>query len=111
MSRKVNYMSSKVRTFVEDAKFPGSAFAAERMEREPGTPLENPKHEIFAQGIAKGLTLGEAYAAAGYVEDRGNAFRLQQMTTVKDRIKELTAEAVVRHGFETPGCACSGGQG
>jgi hypothetical protein len=22
-----------------------------------------------------------------------------------------TATAVVRHGFETPGCACSGGQG
>jgi len=68
------------------------------MERAPGTPLDNPKHELFAQGIAQGLTLGEAYAAAGYVEDRSNAYHLQQTTTVKDRIEELNAQAAVRAG-------------
>jgi hypothetical protein len=31
--------------------------------------LANPKHELFAQGRAKGLSIKEAYAKAGYFVD------------------------------------------
>ncbi len=59
---------------------------------------ENAAHELFAQEVAKGLSLSEAYVAAGYAEDSGNACRLQQMTVVKERIRELTSEAALRAG-------------
>jgi len=39
-----------------------------------------------------------ASTAAGYVEDRGNAWNVLQITTVKERVKELTAAAAVRAG-------------
>ena len=68
------------------------------MERELGNPLDNPKHEAFAQEVAKGKTLCKAYVLAGYADDRGNASKLHQITTIKDRIKELTAEAAARAG-------------
>ena len=41
------------------------------MERELGNPLDNPKHEAFAQEVAKGKTLCKAYVLAGYADDRG----------------------------------------
>ncbi len=66
--------------------------------RQAGTPLENVRHERFAQEVAQGKTLTEAYVLAGYVDDRANACHLQQNTTVKDRIRELTADAAVRAG-------------
>jgi hypothetical protein len=37
--------------------------------------LPNNKHELFAQGLAKGLSADAAYQAAGYKRDRGNAAR------------------------------------
>jgi hypothetical protein len=40
--------------------------------------LPNNKHELFAQGLAKGLSADAAYQAAGYKRDRGNAARLMQ---------------------------------
>jgi hypothetical protein len=40
--------------------------------------LPNHKHELFAQGLAKGLSADAAYQAAGYKRDRGNAARLMK---------------------------------
>jgi len=55
------------------------------------TPLANPKHEAFAQGLAKGLTADAAYAEAGYRPNRGNAVRLKANESVQRRVAELVA--------------------
>lgn len=51
--------------------------------------LKNPKHEAFAQGRAKGLSQDEAYVAAGYASNEGNAGRLNRNEQVVARIAEL----------------------
>jgi phage terminase small subunit len=56
-------------------------------------PLTNPRHEAFAQGVAKGLSADEAYQAAGYKPNRGNAIRLKANESIAARI-----EAIVKAG-------------
>lgn len=51
--------------------------------------LSNPRHEAFAQALAKGKTADEAYALAGYKPDRGNASRLTANDSVRTRVEEL----------------------
>jgi phage terminase small subunit len=58
----------------------------------PG-PLKNARHERFAQELAKGMTHGEAYAAAGYKRDDKNAARLTKNDGVAARIVELKERA------------------
>lgn len=58
--------------------------------------LGNPKHERFAQELAKGKTADEAYAAAGYKPDRGNACRLTAKDSVQARVAEIQERAAVR---------------
>ena len=53
--------------------------------------LRNPKHERFAQEIAKGKTLEEAHRVAGYRADRRNAQHLRQRDDISRRIEELLA--------------------
>lgn len=55
------------------------------------SPLENPRHEHFAQGIAKGLTADAAYREAGYKAHRGNAATLRANQSIKRRVAELVA--------------------
>lgn len=60
--------------------------------------LENAKHELFAQAIAKGATGREAYRAAGYaVKTDGaadaNASRLLGTAKVASRVRELQSAA------------------
>jgi phage terminase small subunit len=55
--------------------------------------LKNPKHERFAQELAKGETADEAYQLAGYSENRGNAVRLKANESVMKRVKELQSRA------------------
>jgi len=72
--------------------------------------LENPKHERFAQAIAKGKTADEAYVLAGYSENRGNATRLKANESVMKRVAELqevgslraevTIESLIREAGE-----------
>jgi phage terminase small subunit len=62
------------------------------------TVLRNPKHEIFAQELAKGRSQREAYQSAGYVTKSDNATdvnasRLLSNAKVANRIHELQAEA------------------
>ena len=38
-------------------------------------PLDNPKHERFAQAYASGQTMAESYRQAGYADDRRHASR------------------------------------
>lgn len=53
--------------------------------------LDNPKHERFAQLVAKGETPTNAYVKAGYSESgaHASANRLLQKATVCDRVAEL----------------------
>lgn len=72
--------------------------------------LDNPKHERFAQALAKGKTADEAYVFAGYAENRGNATRLKANESVLKRVAELqdlgslraevTLESLIREAGE-----------
>lgn len=58
--------------------------------------LPNPKHEAFAQGLAKGLSASEAYVAAGYKESRSSASRLSTNANVEARVAELVGKGAVK---------------
>lgn len=58
--------------------------------------LDNPKHERFAQELAKGKSQAEAYAEAGYVADEGNACRLTGNDKVQARVAEIQERGAVR---------------
>ena len=53
------------------------------------TALKNPRHEMFAQEVAKGSGVAEAYATAGYKPNPGNARRLKLDKAVAKRIEAL----------------------
>jgi phage terminase small subunit len=60
--------------------------------------LDNPRHELFAQEIAKGRSQHEAYRTAGYATKSdgsadSNASRLLSNAKVANRIRELQTEA------------------
>ena len=54
---------------------PGVRIRSKVAERK-GNALKNPKHERFAQELAKGKSATEAYRLAGYKPDDGHASRL-----------------------------------
>lgn len=53
------------------------------------TPLRNARHELFAQGIASGKPIEDAYQAAGFSRDRRNAERLRERDDVSRRIDAI----------------------
>jgi hypothetical protein len=55
--------------------------------------LKNPRHEKFAQELAQGRTADEAYAAAGYTPNRGNATRMKANESIRSRLAELQAKS------------------
>lgn len=58
--------------------------------------LSNPKHERFAQELAKGKTADEAYQLAGYRANRGNAATLKAKQSVSDRVQEIAERVAMR---------------
>lgn len=58
--------------------------------------LDNARHEIFAQEIAKGEPAYRAYATAGFAEHRSNFLRLSRDPKVRARIDEIKGRAAVR---------------
>lgn len=65
--------------------------------------LDNPRHELFAQGVAKGQSQREAYKAAGYettTDDTTDqaASRLSRDVKVESRIADLLREAAIATG-------------
>lgn len=58
--------------------------------------LANPKHERFAQELAKGKTQAEAYVAAGYAYSEPNASRLTSNEKVQARVAEIQERAAIR---------------
>jgi len=58
------------------------------------TALKNPRHETFAQEVAKGITKGKAYKKAYGAHSRGHSSRLTRRADVSQRVRELqTASA------------------
>lgn len=82
--------------------------------------LQNPKHERFAQGLAKGKSASEAYVDAGYRESRSAASRLSTNVNVVARVAELqdigsmraeiTLESLIREAGEIQEAAKRDGQ-
>ena len=60
------------------------------------TALSNPKHERFAQELAKGKSATEAYVIAGYKPNDGNAATLKGNQRILDRMSEIQDRAVLR---------------
>ncbi len=60
--------------------------------------LKNIRHEKFCRHLADGKTVDEAYVAAGFVKNRGNAARLKANDSIGRRAAELVA---AQHHVET----------
>lgn len=58
--------------------------------------LSNPKHERFAQALAKGETATAAYELAGYEPNDGNAARLKGNDRIEARVAEILERAATR---------------
>lgn len=54
------------------------------------------RHERFAVALAAGMTVGDAYAAAGFRPHRGNASRLSANERVQSRVSEIQSRAARR---------------
>ena len=61
--------------------------------------LKNARHEKFAQALAKGKTADEAYEAAGYSANRGNAIRLKANESIMKRVREIAARVSEKAGW------------
>src|SRR5438045_6896667 len=58
--------------------------------------LKPDRHELFAQGLAKGLTQNAAYAEAGYKPNRGGASRLASNVNIINRVNELKQRGAIK---------------
>lgn len=58
--------------------------------------LTNPKHEFFAQALAKGKSQADAYEFAGYKPSEQHASRLASNGKVVARVAEILGRAAVR---------------
>lgn len=58
--------------------------------------LTNPRHERFAQELAKGKTADEAYVLVGYKENRHNAANLARKQHILTRVAEILEAAGTR---------------
>lgn len=58
--------------------------------------LDNPRHERFAQDLAKGKSAADAYVSAGYQESRSAASRLSTNVNVVARVAEIQDRSAIR---------------
>lgn len=75
----------------EDA-WPDDAASTGGVDDPAAYPLPNPKQERFAQGLASGEPLHDAYLKAGYTGNPSNARRLRADEAVWKRVNWLRAE-------------------
>jgi phage terminase small subunit len=54
--------------------------------------LANPRHESFAQALARGMSAAAAYVEAGYKANTGNASTLKADQSISQRVAELQDE-------------------
>jgi len=58
--------------------------------------IKNPKHELYAQELAKGKSQAEAYELAGYAAHESSASRLRSIAKVSARVAELQQRGAER---------------
>lgn len=58
--------------------------------------LSSPKHERFAQELAKGKTQIESYVAAGYKANPSAASRLSEDVKICERVAEIQERGAIR---------------
>ena len=63
--------------------------------------LRNPKHERFAQEIANGRSLVDAYKAAGFKPDFRNAKRLRDRKDIGQRVDQILTDRERRATLST----------
>ena len=61
--------------------------------------LKSPKHERFAQEVAKGTDTGDAYEIAGFKRNDGNARRLKLNEAIVRRVEALLGEREAIHNL------------
>lgn len=71
--------------------------------------LENPKHERFAQELAKGTSAEVAHSVAGYRASRSGAWQLKQKLYISNRVAELLSEREAVHSQATAAAIKSAG--
>jgi phage terminase small subunit len=58
--------------------------------------LKNPRHELFAQALARGMPAVRAYTAAGYKYHTSSPARLRHRPDVDQRVAEILARSAKR---------------
>jgi hypothetical protein len=69
--------------------------------------LESPRHEAFAQALARGSSAAAAYVDAGYKENRHNAATLARKQHILTRVSELQEEQLAIHQQATAQAAAN----
>ena len=59
--------------------------------------LTNPRHEAFAQALARGMSASAAYVECGYKANRHNAAALAREEHIRTRVTELQEEKLAIH--------------
>jgi hypothetical protein len=67
--------------------------------------LQNPRHEAFAQALARGMSASAAYKEVGYRGTRHNAATLARKKHIKTRVAELQEEQLAIHQQATAAAA------
>ena len=67
--------------------------------------LKNPRHEAFAQAVARGMSAAAAYVEAGYKANRHNAAALAREQHIGTRVTELQEEQLAIHQQATAAAA------
>jgi hypothetical protein len=66
-------------------------------KQEIRSALKNPRHEAFAQSLARGMSASAAYVEAGYKANRHNAAALAREEHIRTRVTELQEEQLAIH--------------
>jgi hypothetical protein len=69
--------------------------------------LKNPRHEAFAQALARGMSAAAAYVEAGYKANRHNAAALAREQHIGTRVTELREEQLAIHQQATAAAAAN----
>src|ERR1700745_350665 len=69
--------------------------------------LKNPRHEAFAQALARSMSASAAYVEAGYKANRHNAAALARKQHIGTRVAELQEEKLAIHQQATAAAAAN----
>jgi hypothetical protein len=69
--------------------------------------LKNPRHEAFAQALARGMSAATAYGQVGFKPHRANAATLARKEHISVRVAELQEEQLAIHQQATAAAAAN----